>query len=218
FEGREYLPALVTRTAIKLVENAARSELSINFSRTNSFARDLLDRLPETPITVIIYRDNLPYWVGRVTGILGKKTYITVACNSSLAFSSRSGFRYKLVHSCQHSLYSAGCGVIQSLHKVTYTNIIASSDIIQVPSLAEPDQFYNGGIAVMAGQSRHIIESFGTSVILSNAFTGTLTGEISLYRGCDLSETTCKSFNNLDNFMGFSRIPTKNPFGATGLL
>jgi hypothetical protein len=221
FESVTYAPTIVKRSAINIEDNFAKNNVSFSFLRTHFYAKELLIELPETPVLVNIYRTSdatyAPYWSGRVIGATLRGIHIEIHCDSIYSKLRRGGLSPKVGLLCRHALYSENCGVSQGLWGVSYSVDISSTEVA-VSGLAEPAGYYNNGIAVIAGQQRRIVTNTTTHIYLSAPFSRSLSGTVTLYPGCALTETACTGFNNLDNFGGFSRLPQKNPFSNTGLL
>jgi hypothetical protein len=216
--GITYSPAIISRSNLNITENFAKSFMTFKFERTHSFANTLVSEIPEIPIIVTIFRNNLTYWKGQVLSAKKNFTSIEVACDSTFVATSKSGLRYRANLTCNHILYGGNCGVIKSNFATTGT-ATATSTIINVSGISNPDGFFENGIAEMAGQSRRILTQIGTVITLSSPFTGVLSGIIQLFPGCKLTEANCITpFNNLVNLGAFTRIPSKNPFSNTGLL
>ena len=64
---------------------------------------------------------------------------------------------------------------------------------------------------------RWITAHVGDTLTLSYPFKGMAPGEtVSVFPGCDGLESTCRNkFNNVLNFSGFTRLPSKNPFSSS---
>jgi len=218
FGGLTYDPTIVKRSSLNLTENFSKSPLIFNFQRTHTWARSLVSFLPEIPITVIVYRNSLIYWRGRITEVKANLLSISVTCDSIYTTIARSSLQPRYTLNCRHTLYSTNCGVVQSIWKVSYSVTGINSTVFTVGGLSQADGYFNAGIAEINGEKRFIIKQVGTTITISAPFTGVQTGTINLYPGCQLTEANCTTFNNISNFGGFSKIPYKNPFGSTGLL
>jgi hypothetical protein len=218
--GITYAPTIVNRSSIHLTDNFAKSTLSFTFLRSHYFAKALLSEMPEIPVTVTLYKNSNPYWLGRVVSAKASGISITIDCESIFTSMARNGLRATLCLNCRHVLYSTNCSVLQESYSNSYAGIIATSSVISVPLIAGVAAgYYNSGIAVMNAQKRRILTNTTTDITLASPFTGTQAGVITLYPGCDLTETMCRTrFNNLPNYGGFARIPTKNPFASNGVL
>ena len=216
--GITYEAAPIKRTAINLTDNFAKIPVTIDFPISNTFALSLVRSTPEQPISLIIYDDGVIFWKGQVKNAVISSAVIKVSCASIITSTARKGLHNKYTLTCRHTLYSTNCGVDKEGFSESFTSVTASSKEITIANLSDPSGTYDRGIAEMAGQRRHIIKQVGSVITLPYPFTGNLTGTIKLSLGCDLTEANCISFSNLDNFGGSSRIPSKNPFKATGLL
>lgn len=213
-----YEPTIITRSGIEITENFEKSPVVFKFLRAHTFANMVLTTFPEAPIVVTIFRNNLPYWKGRVLAAKKGQIFIEVACDSLFASSRKSGIRYRATLLCNHLLYGAQCGVVKTSFQ-TVASTTANSTILTIPSLVQADGFFNNGFAEMSGQIRRILTHVGTTITLASAFTSTLTGTIKLAPGCRLTEENCITpFNNLNNFGGFARMAPKNPFESVGIL
>ena len=218
FEDRVYYPTIMLRSKIVLTDNIAKSPVSFKFERTHSFARRVLHTLPETPIRVTIYKDSLPEWKGKIITAKEHTTYIEIACDSIWAAQLKSGNKITISPQCFHLVYSRQCGVDESLFRSNYSGVTVTTTSIVVAGMTEESGYFNNGKAEFHGEKRHILTHIDNTILLSSPFNSTGTGILSLFPGCDLSERNCKLFNNLDNHLGFDRMPSKNPFSATGLL
>lgn len=219
YETRTYQPTIITRTQVQLTEQSSKTSVSFKFERSHSFARNLLVNLSEIPVLVTIYKSGLIYWQGQVIGVKGSKGEIEIACDSNFSKISRAGRQPRITLECRHVLYSLSCGVNKEAFKKLYPVNSLNSNILDISSIEEADGYYTGGIASINGQSRGILKHSGTVLTLDSSFMGYPSGQLALYPGCNLSESVCNTrFNNIINFGGFARTPTKNPFSSTGLL
>lgn len=216
-DSKTYVPTIIKDSPLSLTDNIAKSSMTISFSIFNTFALTCLHDLSENPIEVVIYKNDLIYWQGVVENVKRSFTFINFQCNSLDVATRGHGVKYVASLYCNHKLYSINCGVNKVLWGTVYS-AIASTNVITVSGLSQPDGYYDNGYAEMGEQARRIVRQVSTTITLSSAFSGTLTGAITLYPGCALSETACAGFNNLENGLMFARIPNKNPFGPTGLL
>jgi hypothetical protein len=218
FESRVYYPTIMTRSKITLTDNIAKSPISFKFERTHTFARRVLHTLPEIPILVTVFKDSLPEWKGKIINAKEHLTYIEVTCDSIWAAQLKSGNKITISPQCFHLVYSRQCGVDESLWRSNYTGVTVTSINIVIAAMDKDTGYFNNGKAEFHGEKRHILSHIENTITLSSPFNHTGTGILSLYPGCDLTERNCKLFNNLDNHLGFDRLPDKNPFNATGLL
>lgn len=219
FNGLVYAPAIISRSAIDITDNLAKSPITITFDSLNSFAQSMLESLSEFPVLVTIYRNEQVYWSGQIISTARKSiAVIEIACDSSYTLAIKAGIRYRTNIHCNHTIYSGQCGVAPSLWAVSSGVITASSTILTIPTLTQPNGYFNGGLIVLENQTRSIVESIGTTISISSPFKGILVGVGQLYPGCALTETACRGFNNIANGLMFPRIPSTNPFSSQGML
>jgi len=213
-----YSPAIVKRSKLVLTDNLAKAKVIFTFSKTNSYARSLIQNYSERINTIVIYKDEAQYWHGQVLSVKSSITSIEIACVPLENVLKRKTKGQQLSLHCWKRMYDTNCGLLKADFVVTYTGQTIVSRIFTVGTLTEADNFFSNGFAEMNGQSRRIITQIGTTITLAEAFQGIQIGTLSLYPVCNLTETSCNSFGNLLNHGGFARIPTKNPTGKTGLL
>jgi hypothetical protein len=213
-----YNPAIVKRSDIILTDVFAKNSVTFTFSKANSYAKLLVQSFAERVIQVTIFKDDVAYWKGEVVSAESSPASISIVCNALGNNIRRKSNGARLSLHCWKQIYDSNCGLNKASFVVNYTSITASSRVITVTGLVEATGYFDNGFAEMGGQSRRILTQVGTTVTLAEAFTGTLTGTISLYPVCNLTEASCTSFSNLNNYGGFARIPTKNPMGNSGLL
>jgi hypothetical protein len=216
--GIDYVPTIVTRSNINLTDNFAKSPVTFTFDRTHTFAKDLLANLPEVPIRVTIFKDDVAYWRGKVQEVKANVFSIDITCDSVYTHIVRSALANKITLNCRHSLYSNRCGVVRAVWNVPYTVTNVSTSEFSVSAMSETSGYFSGGVASIDGQTRYIVSQISNVIRLSYAFNGTVSGTMYFNRGCLLTEAACASFGNLDNFGGFSRIPGKNPYKGSGVL
>ena len=216
FDSVTYIPTAVSRSSITITDQFSKATVSFKFARSHPYAKSLLADIPETPIKVVVYRNSLVYWEGKVTRAKASGMSIEVQCENTYSTLARAGISAKMTLNCRHTLYGVNCKVLQALHGEIY-HVNATSSVIAIAGLAEGR--YNNGIASIPGQTRRIVLNTTSDITLVSPFTGSYLGDITIYKGCKLTEADCmNTFNNLDNFGGFARIPTKDPFAAQGLL
>lgn len=213
-----YTPTVISRSAIMLTESFAKTSVQFFFERTHTYAKTLVTNLPEYPITITIFKDGNPYWKGSVIGTEIDSTKITIACDSKFTTLTKNSQQAKMMLTCRHSLYSSSCGVIKESFMSTFTVTNLNSNQFTVAGITQATGYFTNGLAEINGQVRSILKQVGTTITLVTPFSGTQSGNLKLYPGCKLTESACSGFNNLVNFGGFARMPTKNPFSSTGLL
>lgn len=217
FNDVTYVPTIVTRSAMQLTDNFAKSQLTFKFIRTNSFALSVVRNTAEVPITVQVFRNELPYWQGRIIHAKANISLIEITCDSLMITSQKAGLGAKMSVMCRHTLYEPyTCKANMDLVRMDFSVETLTTRFLTI-NTGKPDGYFNGGVAKINSQTRSITRHIGSELILNEAFGGTQSGVLSLYPGCDFSETTCNNiFMNLPNYGGFSHMPSKNPFSGYG--
>jgi len=216
--GITYVPTIIIRSGMNIIDNFAKSPVNFRFDRTHSYARELLLNLPETPISVTIYRNSLPYWKGTVLEVKANPLTIEVSCDSLYTTLQKGGLPVRTSLLCRHTLYGADCGVIKESYKTSASVIGLSGRSFSVASISNPDGYFSRGMAEINGQTRSILEQIGQSILLSSPFVGVQSGTLNLYPGCDLTQANCITFNNLKRMGAEPYLAPVNPFSSTGAL
>jgi hypothetical protein len=136
---------------------------------------------------------------------------------------------------CSHTLYDAGCTLLQSTFTVTGTvGATVTNNANFNTSLTQANDYFDLGVLTFtsganAGLSSTVklFTNSGGNVMLSLPFPATVRpgDAFSIYPGCDHVQTTCTTkFSNLIHFKGMPYVPvpetlydggTSNPPGAT---
>jgi uncharacterized phage protein (TIGR02218 family) len=127
---------------------------------------------------------------------------------------------------CQWTVYGVGCGVDPSLYTTTGCAIsaVVGRTLTVADAALQADDYYTAGYAVVEtgtaiGERIQIQSHVGDQLAMLTALPPGLTTSdtVSITAGCDGLEATCDTkFSNLDYFLGFSRMPTVNPFLKAG--
>ncbi len=117
---------------------------------------------------------------------------------------------------CNRALYSVGCGVNRDDFRVDAVLTATTGDELQSSAFAtkEDGWFTAGYVQNPQGEVRFVVYHSGQTVILQTPFVESSPGDsVKAYAGCDLSRGVCKNkFNNYHRHLGFSWIPSDNPF------
>jgi hypothetical protein len=214
--GTLYTATAVSRSALNLSGNLAKSQITFTFPNTNTFAKSRVFDLPDVGWDVKIYENHILQWSGRVIGATLAGTKITIVTDSSEKASSRNPTGARFALHCWKNLYSATCGVDKVNFKTTLS-VTVSGTTVTLP-IPQALNIFTGGIIEKAGESRRIIRNSETILEISTPFVSSVPGNADLYLGCNLTSTDCIKFNNLVNFGGFEYIPISNPMERSGLL
>jgi len=216
-DGITYLPSPVTRSEIQLHENLQKSEVVFTFPITNAFAKSCVENFIEDTLLIEIFKNNQPFWKGRVIKADLKRVTVSILCDSGYNTLYRKMSGAKFSPFCWKTLYSGNCGVNPALYTNEYADYTLDSIYISVAT-GLPVNHFAGGVAILDNQIRGILASNETSIMLSDGFLLPASGTLTLRKGCSLTRVSCIGFNNLNNFGGYPYIPLKNPMSGTGLL
>lgn len=217
--GVEYSPTAIKRGKVKRTDNFTQSPLSFRFERSHSYARRLLNSTIEDLVLVTVFDDGgLPFWRGKFIKAKAQDSYIEIYCESTFAATLEAGKNLTLSNQCWKTIYTPACGLLKENFVSSYPGITATTNEISIPTIAEPDGYFNGGYAVLNGQTRFITSNVGNIITLYTPFTDIQLGTISLYPHCHLTADGCRAKGNFVNFSGFEKMSTVNPFKAEGML
>lgn len=117
---------------------------------------------------------------------------------------------------CNNTLFDKRCKVPRGLH--TYRTQVQTSDekILYASIFGQmPENYFQYGYVEFNSHSRMITfhDRANQCVYLHAPFDEPVSLQVvTIFAGCDKSPQTCRDrFNNLQNFLGFPYIPTKNP-------
>lgn len=230
--GFNWTPTAVQLGAITQSGEMAKDTLSLKFPRGHEFASTFLSYTPDLLTSVTLYRGHLDdpdgqfvtYWKGRVSSFKASGESLNVECEPIFTSLRRPGLRARYQRTCRHALYGRGCrlnaedwGSVSTLTAVDGANLT-------VPAAASlPAGYLVGGmIRTPDGVLRYLVGHNGDIVTLLRAvkqLPDQVGSAVTLYHGCDHTRSTCQgTFNNLDNYGGFSWIPTKNPFSGSSIV
>lgn len=115
---------------------------------------------------------------------------------------------------CNNILFGKGCGLVKDAWLVRTTVTLNSDGTLESSDFgAKSDGWFTGGYVSFKYNYRLITNHVGDKLWLQAPFNESVDGQkVSAYPGCDGSPQTCKNkFNNLDNFVGFPYIASRNP-------
>lgn len=221
-----YQPEQISRGAVpqSLSETPAVS-MEIVMGRSNPIAAEFVAYLPISPITVLIRRlhrndpdQELRFVFSGEISSAGFKEDDTVSFN---CFGASEAMRRRIPWQvyqtrCVWPLYSPQCGINKETFRTDAAIISASGTQLNSAAFSSfSDGWFSAGfIESAAGEVRFIESHVSSLVTVSAPFTVPVTGTtVKAYAGCNRSAETCRDkFSNVINFLGWPRIPTRNPF------
>jgi uncharacterized phage protein (TIGR02218 family) len=220
-----YVPDAVSRGAFANTGEDEQGSLVVKLPRTSPVAQFFIGYSPEPPMTLTLYRKHrsdpeavrLSFTVGSA---IFKGGEVQLTCLPVFEALRNYLPRNTCQPQCNWALYSAECGVTTSAFTVTGAVNLVSADTVQVTAFSsKPSGWLNNGwIERASGERRFVLAHAGAIVTLLSPFIDLAVGEVVTgFAGCDRTESDClNKFNNAERFLGWPRVPTKNPF-ETGL-
>jgi hypothetical protein len=219
YGGLTYTPvAGLKRSDIQVTENSLKNNVTLTFPKGIKWVRNLFLRQPEARITLLIRRNGNVFWQGIVSEVQYKEPNYIINADFAVNRLNRKISGGKLAGQCWKTFGDTNCGVNKEDFKETFIVLSLSGVSFTIPTLTADDNTYSNGYCSIAGQTRRVLTQVGTAIVLAEPFNGTVTGTLSLYQICNLTEISCITFSNLANCGCFSYIPSKNPFNGGSLL
>lgn len=121
---------------------------------------------------------------------------------------------------CNWATYGVDCGVAEAAFTDSIAIAgVAGKDLFSPGFAARPDGWFDHGKIRLttgdrAGDVRFIVTHVGNRVTLNAPFQNLMAGDtVQAVAGDDHLESTCLAkFNNVQRFLGFSRMPIANPY------
>lgn len=223
-----YLARPISRSAIEVSAEKARSGIKITAPRDLEVAELFRVAPPTLPITLVVrqYHDGdgelATIWTGRVAGVEFNGAAANITCEPTFTALRRIGLRRAYQRQCPHVLYGAACGVNRESYRLNDAVESVSGAVVNVPGAdGLPDGWFAGGyleweVALGIVERRFITEHVGAALTLASSAYGLAGGvAVRVFPGCDHLLATCESkFANVASYGGFPYFPQKNPFGG----
>lgn len=217
-----YSREVISRDQLDFTGEQRSSAIEVKVPRANPVAALFIAYTPASPVALTIYRKHrsdaevVTIFIGKVVSAQFDGPDATLRCApiSQVLDAMTPG----LLHAptCQWALYGSGCTVPAASFKDSGTVLtVVGANITAAVFGTHADGWYtNGWVQLASGDRRFVVDHVGTQVTLASPFIGLAPGAaVDGYAGCARTEAVCASkFSNLVNFMGFSRVPTRNPY------
>lgn len=218
-----FAPEPITRSQVQHSKEDSGEKMEITVGVANPVAAFFIGSVPTSPVWLTVYRAHrgdeaatVTIYTGKITRARFRGSEAVLVGTSVSAMLTRGVPNLKMQTPCNHVLYSAECGAnpTASRDAITVTTVdgltVTSNDFA-----LQPDQWFRGGrLETAEGESRFIADHIGDTVTLISPVPGLASlDEIFAYWGCDHLEATCAAkFDRLENYLGWSRLPGRNPF------
>lgn len=223
--GVEYSPRAIARGAVRHTGEVGTGTLEVTLPRTDDLVAEFIGYLPPSAIALTVFRLQRQAALGDVafTGEVASVSHVgavaTLRCVSVETLLARTAPGLAYQSPCNWVLYGAGCGVSAEAHRVDGTAAVVERTTLRVAAAAaHPDGWFTRGwVANATGERRYIAAHAGNLLTLVAPFNALAAGAaVALYPGCAHDETACRTkFDNLVHFLGFPRMPSRNPFTGT---
>ena len=223
-----YQPLTITRSEITRSSDSVGDDMTISLPDNNPLALELMAGLSAHLVTVRVLQVHLTdpdlqeqiIFAGVVRDISIEGATAEITCGSRLGSSAGRRIAPTTYQAgCNLTWGSTRCGVNREAYKAT-AEITAADQTGRVLTLPALSGFtaghFNGGRVVVAGTQRFIEKHAAGGVLtLSYPVRGLTSAPAtaSIYPDCPKTEAACADrYNNLPNFLGWSRLPSINPY------
>lgn len=224
----EFVAVPIHRGQISQGGGSIGATATIEVSDENPLAVALNAGLTVRPVEVTVRRyhrtdasvEAAVIFKGLVTGISFDGPKASIPCASRFTLASRRRVPWVTYQAgCNLEWAGTRCGVNKATYAVTDTVTQTGRTLTASAAAGFDDGYFSGGWVERAdGERRFIDNHTGSSLLLQMplAAVSALGEEVTLYPGCQRTEEYCAStFNNLPNYLGWSRLPSINPFNRS---
>lgn len=220
-----FTPAVIRRGELDFSQEDSGQEVPFMVPRSNPIAAFFIGELPSTPIWLTVYRAHrgdedapIVIFTGKIVRCKTEESEATLIGASLMSMLTRAVPPVAMQTPCNHVLYSEGCGVNRTdCRDSIHVEGVAGDTITSSDFALRADGWFEGGrLETPEGEMWFIVEHTGDTVRLLSPLPGLAADDTAwAYWGCDHLESTCgNKFGNLENYLGWTRIPSQNPFAG----
>lgn len=225
-----YAPVPISRTGLQSSTAESQGQMRVTLPADDPLAKKFIAYLPERRILLTVLRyhrsdvaaERIPVFIGTVNSIEFESGNAILSCQPITKGLTRSVPWQSYKALCNWPLYGPGCGVLRTAFQTILPTgpQFVDADIVRDNEFStKPNGWYTNGYAevVDTRETRFIVSHTTNEIRLIYPFTSYEAGmEVRFYAGCDRTEATCRTkFNNIQNYLGFNRVPTENPFDTS---
>ncbi len=228
FGADTWVPEAISRSDVSRKLDETSSPMTIEVGDENPLALELLAGLTVRPVAVLVQQfhrtdaalERVVIFTGNVAGVSFEGAKAVITCLPRLAIADRRRVPWQTYQAtCNWQWGSPQCGVNPETYKLgpyTLSPLAQVSNRLTIPGLHTSGDLSNGWVQRLAdGDTRFIEQNIGGELTLEYPFRNiSPAGEqFTVYPGCKRTETDCAGrYNNLPNYLGWSRLPSQNPF------
>lgn len=228
FGADTWIPEAISRSDVSRKLDETSSPMTIEVGDENPLALELLAGLTVRPVAVLVQQfhrtdaalERVVIFTGNVAGVSFEGAKAVITCLPRLAIADRRRVPWQTYQAtCNWQWGSPQCGVNPETYKLgpyTLSPAAQVSNRLTIPGLHTSGNLSNGWVQRLSdGDTRFIEQNIGGELTLEYPFRNiSPAGEqFTVYPGCKRTETDCAGrYNNLPNYLGWSRLPSQNPF------
>ncbi len=228
FGADTWIPEAIERSDVSRKLDETSSPMTIEVGDENPLALELLAGLTVRPVAVLVQQfhrtdaglERVVIFTGNVAGVSFEGAKATITCLPRLAIADRRRVPWQTYQAtCNWQWGSTQCGVNPEIFKLgpfTLGPLAQVGATLTIPGVHTSGNLSNGWVQRIAdGDTRFIEQNIGGELVLEYPFRNiSPAGEqFAVYPGCKRTETDCATrYNNLPNYLGWSRLPSQNPF------
>ena len=222
--GRTFEPTVIERTEVDQNGEASSGNITVTLDLENPVAQ-LLAEGPNQVVNLVVFCGHEGeseigcVFTGRVSTPKFREA-CEITCESRQATWKQSIPSLVFQSQCPLRWGGPRCGVPKDDYRVVATITAINGLILMSPAFAtHEDGWFRGGWIDLGGVLRMITGHTGESITLLVPMPGLAVGaQVAAFPGCPGTEQACRvKFGNLNQHLGFCRIPGVNPFGTDGI-
>jgi hypothetical protein len=225
-----YEPISINRSDITVDSTLSSGDVDLEVKKGNEIAQLFKQQAPEERIFITITKivNDVPIVIfrGVVSGVEFSLRRATIKCVDILYDVDKQALRYGYQYQCNHQIYEShrtgstgGCGLLFSnfATSVTLTDVQNGGRKLYSNAFITESDSYVGGVIQIGGRRINVINHDNVSgfIELYEPMNVIASNNIMIAPGCKNLPDGCKALsvqNYQDRFLGFTQIPTKNPY------
>ena len=228
FSTNTWIPEAIERSEVSRKLDEPSSPMQITLGDENPLALEMLAGLTVRPVSVLVEQyhrtdaglERVVIFTGVAAGISFEGAKAVITCLPRLAVADRRRVPWQTYQAtCNWQWGSTQCGVDPEAFKLGPFALGPTAQVgavLTIPGVHTSGNLSNGWVRRVAdGDTRFIEQNIGGELVLEYPFRNISpsTEQFEVFPGCKRTEADCAGrYNNLPNFLGWSRLPNQNPF------